>query len=777
MTPLRVEGANRAVEPSTMPAMTGTAVGGSILGAAVKRAEDPRLITGQGTYVGNLHLDRETWMVPVRSQVPHGVLTHVDREEAAIMPGVLGVFVGSDFDVRMPIDFAGQPDYTCAPLIAIDTVRFVGDIVAVVVAETERQAVDAAAAVWADIDPLPAIPDVASALAPDAVLIFPEHGSNIIDSGGLEVADALAGSEIVIRAKVVHQRVTAVPLETNNALASVDGDHLDVWLGTQAVHAARNVISSVLGLDRNLIRVRVGDMGGGFGAKIAVYREQVLCAALARRLQRPVRWSERRSESMVAMTHGRAQVHEIELGARRDGRLTGARIDVIQDVGGWPLFGTHLPKFTQRMAAGPYAIPKIEFNWRSVATTTTPVHAYRGAGRPEATVTLERAMDLLAAQLDIDPAEIRRRNFHQPEDFPLITSTGERYDSGEYEAALALALSKVDYSGLRRDQAERRGRGDRVQLGIGVASYVEITAPGGRKDWGSVAINQDGSATVASGALSHGHGHETTFPQLISDLLQIPHARISFVQGDTDLVVRGGGTMGSRSLQMAGSAVFRSGQSVLARAKQLVADALEASVDDIELSPEGTLGVAGVPDTAKTWAEVAHLAVQSEDGLLQADDTYVQEHPTVPFGTHVSVVEVDTETGDVTLLRHIACDDAGTILNRLVLDGQVHGGVAQGIGQALFEEFRYDGDANPLTTNLTGYLLPTAGVIPSIEVDHTVTSTPENPLGVKGIGEAGTVGSTPAVLNAVMDAIRHLGVDHLDMPLTPSRVWTAIQSA
>ncbi len=753
-------------------------LGGSILGAAVKRSEDPRLIRGEGRYVGDIHLEGEVWMVPVRSDVAHGTLVAIEADEARTMPGVVGVFGAEDLPGLMPIDFADQPEVTRSPLLAADRVHFVGDIVAVVVAETERQAIDAAGMVWLDIDPLPPVPDVATALSDGAPLIYPELGTNVVKRGGLPaVEEPLAGSAHTVSLTVVHQRVTAVPLETNNALAAPDGDGLQIWLGHQSVHAARNAISSALGIDRNLIRVRVPDMGGGFGAKIMTYREHAICAALALRLGRPVRWNERRTENMVAMTHGRAQVHTIDLGVDAEGRITGARIDVIQDVGGRPVFGSDLPRFTQRMAAGPYHIPKLAFSWRSVMTTTTPVHAYRGAGRPEATVTLERALNVMAARTGLDVFEIRRRNFHRPDDFPLITATGERYDTGEYAKAMDLALSKIDLEALREDQRRRRDAAERVQLGIGVASYVEVTAPGGRKDWGAVEIHEDGSATISSGALSHGHSHETTFAQIVSEHLRIPLERIEFVQGDTAAVKRGGGTMGSRSLQMAGSAVYRSSETVLDRAKALVAHALEAHTEDIVLGDDGTLGVAGVPDTSYTWGQVAQLAAESEEGRLAADDTYEQEHSTVAFGTHISVVEVDTETGEVRMVRHIACDDAGRILNRIVLDGQVHGGVAQGVGQALFEHVRYDSEANPLTTNLTGYLLPSATTLPMIEVDHTVTPTTENPLGVKGIGEAGTVGATPAVLNAVHDALAHLGIEHLDMPLTPSRVWSAIRTA
>ncbi len=480
------------------------------------------------------------------------------------------------------------------------------------------------------------------------------------------------------------------------------------------------------------------------------------------------------------MTHGRAQIHDVQVGATRDGRITSLRVMATQDAGAYPVYGAYMPNFTQRMASGPYDIPRIEFRWRSAVTNTTPVHAYRGAGRPEATVDLERIIDMLAAELDLDPADVRRRNFIEPEQFPFTTATGELYDSGDYAAALDRALDLVDYASIRTEQQRRRDAGVRRQLGIGIGSYVEVTAPGGRKDWGRVEVADTGKVTIYSGASSHGHSHETTFSQIVADLLKVPIEDVAFVQGDTDVIVRGGGTMGSRSMQMAGTALFRAGRSVLEKARAIVAHQAEASIDDVVQFDDGRIGITGVPDTGRTLGEVAVLA--AEPGMLPADtepgleaeDVWIQEEATFAFGTHVSVAEVDTETGDVRLVSHIAVDDCGTIFNRMVVDGQVHGGVAQGVGQALLEEFRYDESANPTSGNLTSYLMPTAVSLPSITIDHTETPTPQNALGATGIGEAGTIGATPAVMNAVLDAIRHLGVDHLDMPLTPAKVWGAI---
>ena len=754
----------------------------TISGGVVKRVEDPRLVTGNGTYLGNTDVPGQLWMVPVRSDIPHGLITSIDIGEATSMPGVVAVFTHRDFpDARMPHDASDLPEITRRPLLAGVRVRFVGDIVAVVVAQSQVQAIDAAETVWPEYDILDAVTSAEQALDSEAPLLFPEHESNVLYDRGEPVENLHADADVVVSTRVIHQRVTAVPLEANNALSVPRSDGgVDVWAGSQQVHGHRNAFSTALGLDRNQIHMKVPDMGGGFGAKIYCYPEQVLTAAAALALQQPVRWQETRSENLRAMTHGRAQIHDVEVGATRDGLITSLRVHAIQDAGGYPLFGAYMPEFTRRMASGPYAIPTIEFLWKTAVTNTTPVHAYRGAGRPEATVDLERIIDLLAAELGLDPAEVRRRNYIKPDQFPHTTATGELYDSGRYELALDLALEKADYASLRNEQQRRRIARDRWQLGIGVSSYVEVTAPGGRKDWGAVDVAADGVVTIYSGASSHGHSHETTFAQIASQLLKVPMEVVRFVQGDTDVIARGGGTMGSRSLQMAGSAIHRAGEAVLLKAREIVAHDAEAALDDVVQFADGRIGVAGVPTTGKTLGEVAVMSRDAgsipdemEPGL-RAEDTWVQGEATFAFGTHVSVAEVDTETGDVNLLRHIACDDCGNIVNRMVVDGQVHGGIAQGIGQALFEEIQYDDAANLTTANLTGYLLPTAVNLPPIEIDHTETPTDQNVLGAKGIGEAGTIGSTPAVMNAVLDAVRHLGVGHLDMPLTPSKIWTAI---
>lgn len=757
---------------------------GSILGASVKRVEDPRFVTGKGQYLPDIHFPGELWMAVVRSTVPHGVITSIDTEAAHDMPGVVAIFTAADFEgLTMPTEYTGHPEPMQRPLIPADRVRFVGDIVAVVVAESAAQAADAADLVWPDYDELPVVVDPQAADQADAPILFPDHGSNLAKTHRLEAASDDPGpDEVVITASIRHQRLAAIPLETNSAVSVPrDDGGLDVWAGSQQAHGHRNVFSSTLGIDRNLIHLKVPDMGGGFGAKIATYPEQVLTAAIALKLNRPVRWEESRRENLMVMSHGRAQTHEVTLYASRVGKVRRVEWIVVQDAGAYPLYGAEIPLFTKRMTAGPYLIPELDFTSRSLVTNTTPTHAYRGAGRPEAALTLERLMDMLATELGMDPVEVRRRNFIPPDAFPHVTASGERYDSGRYADALELALTTAGYEELRAEQRRRREAGDRYQLGIGLGSYVEITAPGGRKDWGRVEVHTDGSVTIYSGASSHGHGHETTFSQLASQVLKVPMDKITFVQADTDLIKRGGGTMGSRSMQMAGSAIKRAGDSVVEKAREIVAHAAEARLEDVVQFEDGRIGITGVPDTGHTLAEIATLANDPEnlpagmDPGLDSDDIWEQEHPTVPFGTHVSVVEVDTETGDVRILRHIACDDPGTVFSRMIVDGQVHGGVAQGVGQALYEQVLYDEAGTPLTANLTSYLIPTGVTLPSIEIDRTATTTDQNPLGVKGIGEAGTIGSTPAVANAVIDALRPYGVRHLDMPLIPSKVWAAIQ--
>ena len=705
------------------------------------------------------------------------------------MPGVLGVFhaAGDDLGVPSLQGFAMMPPTLNRPVFAADTVRFVGDIVAAVVAETKAQATDAAEAVVVDYDPLPAVMTAAEALAPDAALLFPEHGSNICfgtqfpeDDDG----DPIQGAAAVGEVTMISQRLAGVPMETNGILAVPTDGGLTLWISHQAPHAAHGTYAPMLGLEPEKLRVVCPWVGGGFGPKAATYVEHLVAGAAALKLGRPVKWVATRSEDMVSLVQGRDYTMTARLGVAADGKIVGLDVSVTACAGAYPAIGAILPMLTQMMAVGVYAIPKVRSKAVMALTNNTTIGAYRGAGRPEATQLIERVLDVAAREIGMDPAEIRRVNFLQPGSFPLTTPTGANYDSGEYEKALDAALKASDYKGLRAEQAKRRSSGDSKQLGIGVSSYVEVTAPVGlHVEFGAVEVNDDGSATVYAGTSVHGQGHQTAFAMLASDVLGIPMDQITLVNSDTDRVPRGAGTMGSRSLQTAGSAIHVASNEVFARAQKIAAHLLEASPDDI-VAGEGGVHVAGVPANSLSWAEVAAAsrdASKLPPGLdaapLRHELDFDGSDSTYPFGSHVSVVEVDTETGDVTMLRHVAVDDCGRILNPMLVNGQQHGGIAQGAAQALYEWMQYDSDGNPLTSTLTDYLMPSAAELPSFEVSNTQTDSPRNPLGAKGIGESGTIGSTPAIQNAVVDAVSHLGIKHIDMPCTGERVWRAIQGA
>ena len=761
---------------------------GSILGNAVRRTEDPRILSGEARYFDDLPVPGLLHLAFVRSTIAHAHLQSVDTSEAAAMPGVVAAYAAADLGLDPLQGFAMVPPAFARPPLASDRVRFVGDIVAAVVAETRAQAVDAAELVLVDYDPLPALVDPEAALEEGAAVLFADHGSNVaIEFNFGEDATVFDGADVVVEGRFVNQRLAAVPMEPNGVLVEIgtedDPAGLTVHVPTQNPHGVRDPLAEVLGLEPGQVRVVAPAVGGGFGAKAGLYPEHVIAAAAARTLGRPVKWAETRSENMVAMNHGRGQIQYIELGLKRDGTIVGLRGRVVAEAGAYPGIGGFLPYLTRSMAQGVYRIPKIQFNSISAATNTTPTGAYRGAGRPEAAALLERIIDMAADELEIDPVEIRRKNFLAPDEFPLTTVTGANYDVGEYARALDEATRVAGYDELRREQAARRERGDATQLGIGVSCYVEVTAGGLFSEFGAVAVHEDGSVTATVGTSAHGQGHETAFAMIVAELLGVPMESVRVVQSDTAVVPRGTGTMGSRSLQTAGSAVYRASESVLEKAKRLAAHLLEASVDDIVVHEGGTVGVAGVPATALEWGELskaAHDDARRPDDMepgLASELDFNQGEATYPFGAHVAVVEVDTETGRVELIRHIAVDDCGRILNPLLVSGQQHGGIAQGVAQALYEGVVYDDDGNPLTGNLMDYAMPSAAELPSFESSNTETPTPLNPLGAKGIGESGTIGSTPAVQNAVVDALSVYGIRHLDMPLTAERVWRAIQDA
>ncbi len=751
---------------------------GSILGTRVLRTEDPELLTGSRRYLADVPLTGALHAVFVRSDVAHGHIRAIHVDDAAAMPGVVEILTFDQLGVAAHQGFAVVHDDFARPPLADGIVRFVGEPYAVVLAESLAEGVDAASAVWAEIDPLPAYVDPERALDADAESIFPVHGSNqasvTVDRHEVSFDDA----DRVVRGRYLNQRMAVVPMEPDCCAAEVGDDgRLTFWASTQMPHGLHGQLAGVLQLDPAQVRVVTAQVGGGFGGKAGIHAEYTVVAASALRTGRPVVWVPPRSDDMKALPHSRGQIQYAELGCTSDGRFTGLRVSLVGDAGAYPTIGAFLPGGTRRMSQGTYTLPAIQFDIAVAVTNTTPMGAYRGAGRPEATALVERLVDQAALELGIDPIEIRRRNFLADDVFPFRTIPGNTYDSGRYLLPLERAAELVGYDDLRAEQAARRAGDDERLLGIGVAAYVEITAGGGSDEFGAVEVHDDGSATVFAGTLSHGQGHQTAYAMLVADATGIPVDRVRLVDGDTDAVRTGGGTGGSRSLQLGGSAVRGATDVMIARAKEVAAAMLEADPADIVVDPTaGTIGVAGVPAQALSWAEVASAANRSGAPLAGEFDFH-QEGATFPFGAHIAVVEVDASTGKTTLLRHVAVDDCGTVLAPLLVEGQQHGGIAAGVGQALYEEVRFDDDGNPVTSNLADYAIPSAAELPSFEAHSTETPTPLNPLGAKGIGEAATIGATPAVQNAVIDAIAHLGVRHVDLPCTPERVWATIRDA
>ncbi len=764
------------------------AAAGSILGNAVQRLEDPTLLTGAGKYLDDLAPVGTLHVAFVRSSQAYATVLAVDVSNATAMPGVKAVYHARGDDLGMPSlqGFPMLPPTLNRPIFANDVVRFVGDVIAAIVATSKAAAVDAAETVVVDYERLEPIITPAQGLMPDAPILFPDHGSNVCfgTEHGADV-DPFEGADVIAEVTMVSQRLAGAPMENNGILVE-PGDKpgtMTCWISHQTPHAAHGAISAMLGMEPADLRVICPWVGGGFGPKAAVYPEYLVVAAACRALGAPVKWAETRSEDMVSLVHGRDYVMTAKLGVTNDGKFTGLQGDVTANAGAYPAIGAILPMLTQMMSVGVYNIDKVKFATRSVVTNTTTVGAYRGAGRPEATQLIERLINVAAQKIGMDPAEIRRRNFIQPGQFPLTTNTGADYDSGEYEKALDAALAASGYEALREEQARRRAANDPIALGIGVSAYVEVTAPVGlHVEFGATEIHDDGTASVFAGTSVHGQGHHTSFAMLASEVLGIPMDQIKLVNSDTDRVPRGSGTLGSRSLQTAGSAIFLASNEVLSRGQRIAAHLLEAAAEDI-IAEAGSLHVAGTPSKSISWAE---LAVASRDASKLPDglDPEVLRHEldfdgtssTFPFGAHVSVVEVDTETGKVVMRRHIAVDDCGRILNPLLVSGQQHGGIAQGAAQALYEWVRYDEDGNPVTGTLLDYTVPSAAELPSFETSNTQTDSPRNPLGAKGIGESGTIGSTPAIHNAVVDALSHLGVVHVDMPCTPERVWSALNA-
>ena len=759
--------------------------GGSILGNRVLRKEDPKFLTSGGKYVDDLNdepmLQGALHVTYVRSSVAHGRILSIDTSDAEGLPGVVAIYTAESLGLQ-PVPAAFNP-MVARTLLASDKVRYVGEPVAAVVTETREQGVDAVEAVIVDYDVLEAFVDVEAAMM-SATLVYEGAGSNVVfDTTVLGIpentGDAFFGDcEVVVEGRFMNQRVAPCPLEVRGAAAAWGADgRLNQWLSTQHAQGAVAPLAAANGVDASMIRVRTPDVGGGFGAKIGAYGEELLLGVIAKKLGRPVKWRETRSESMVALGHGRAQLQYVKIGGTRDGKVTHYQLHAIQDCGGFADMGTILAPFmTRPMSSGVYAIPHIECRTTSVITNTTPTVAYRGAGRPEATAAIERAMDLFALELGMDAAEVRRKNLIPKFMEPHTTVVGQTYDVGDYETALDKALEAADYTTLRAEQAKRRASGDVKQIGIGVSVYVEITGGVGNGESAKVEITDDGRAIVYTGTSPHGQGHDTAWSMLVQEQTGIPMDRVELVWGDTDLVPVGTGTMGSRSLQQGGNAVFQVAGTLTEKAKAVAARLLEANEADVVLDKgRGVFHVTGTPAVSKSWADLA--VAEKANGGLKHDDIIGVPGATFPFGAHVAVVEVDTETGRVKHLRQVACDDAGKVLNPMLLDGQIHGGVAQGVAQALLEEVLYDADGNPTTSNLADYGFISAVELPSVEVVHMETPTPVNAIGAKGIGESGTIGSTPAIQSAVVDAVSHLGVKHIEMPCTAERVWKAINAA
>jgi len=781
----------------------------TVRGTPVLRREDHALITTGGTFVADRRLPGGAQVAYVVSTVAHARIRGIDIEAARRAPGVLGVFTGHDTAHLAPFAVA-NPKIDPAmvrPLLPTETVRFVGEAIVAVVAETAYQAADAAELVEVDLEPLPVLVDPEAAMHSD-LRLFEGAASNValhLDAPALE--PDWDGCEVITEVRVVNNRLAPAPMEPRVAASQwVDGRLVHYSAG-QGPHPVRAALARTYGIDAACIRVISADVGGSFGAKSVPHPEELLLPFLATQVGRPVTWVPSRSNDMNGLHHGRGQVQYLRIGGGRDGRIHAYEAYVVQDSGAYPAGATSLPSNTLAMLTGCYDIPTAGFRSDSVVTNTTPTGAYRGAGRPEAAAAIERAVDAFAAAIGLDPAEVRRRNFIAPDRFPFATLGGMSYDCGDYPGALELALDTAGYDELRAEQARRRAAGSNRLLGIGLATYVERTAGILRPEYGSVELRPDGSLYATTGSSPYGQGHHTAWAMIIADRTGVPIDRIEIFHGDTDLVPRGGITGGSRSVQTNGVAMWRVAGALVEQARRVAAELLEANPDDVVLDTEhGRFHVAGTPALSVDWPRVAAwLADQPDDAqpddaqpddaqpddgrtasatlsgndrrLLHAEIDFDAEGPTFPFGAHVAVVEVDAETGRVTLERLVAVDDAGTILNPLLADGQIHGGLAQGAAQALLEGVVHDRDGNHLTGNFADFAVISATELPMFERVVMETPTPRNELGAKGIGESGTVGATPAVQNAVIDALAHLGVRHVDMPLTPETVWRAITSA
>jgi carbon-monoxide dehydrogenase large subunit len=782
-------------------------------GRARKRKEDARLITGRTRWTDNITLPGMLHIAIVRSPLAHARITRIDTNAAKQLPGVHGVLTATDLGaeaISMPCVWQITPDMKApkAPPLAVDTVHFAGEGVAIVVARDAASAADAAAAVEIDYDELEPVLDVEAALAEGAALVHPELGTNrnavwIFDSAavgsGASADEAISTAEsdpdsIVVRRRFHQQRLIPAFLEPRSVVVDPTGEQLTMWSATQVPHIVKTMTALTLGLPEHKVRVIAPDVGGGFGGKLQVIPEEILTVLVARRMGKPVKWTETRSECMQATHHGRGQVQDLTIAARKDGTVTALKVELIVDMGAYlRIITPGIPLLGAFMYNAIYKFPAYHFACTNVFTTKTPTDAYRGAGRPEATFAIERMMDELAAALGIEPLELRERNWIKHEEFPFTTVATLTYDSGNYEAATAKARELFDYDGLRAEQRRRREANDPVQLGIGISTYTEMCglAPSrvlgalsyaaGGWEHATVRVLATGKVEAVTGVSAHGQGHETAWSQIIADRLGVPFEDIEILHGDTQVSAKGMDTYGSRSLAIGGIAVIKAVDKVIDKAKRMAAHLLECSELDLEFN-QGTFTIKGT-DRGITIQEIAfavfaaHNYPEGVEPSLDSEATFDPENFSFPHGTHLCATEVDTETGRVRIRSYVCVDDVGRVVNPLIVEGQVHGGLAQGIAQALFEEAVYDEGGTLISGTLANYLVPSAADLPSFTTDRTETPATSNPLGVKGVGEAGTIASTPAVVNSIIDAVRHLGVTNIDMPCSPQRVWRTIQAA
>ena len=775
----------------------------SPFGSSIKRREDPKFITGRGTYTDDIKLFGMLHAAIVRSPHAHARITNIDAAKARNHPGVVAVFTGAELQQEAGPLIVGWllPDikHTSRPTMAFDTARFVGEAVAVVVADDPATAVDAAGMVDVTYEPLPAAVNAETTTQSGASQLHPEAPNNIAwewEVAGGDIEAAASQAEVKVRQRVINQRLIANPMEGRGVVADYNpgSNQLTLWTSTQVPHFVRLVVAIATGHPEHQLRIVAPDVGGGFGSKICPYVEEIILAVVAKRLGRPIKWIETRQENYVATNHGRDHIQDLEIMGNRDGTITGIRATVYANMGAHlsflaPLIPTYLFGLT---LVGPYRTANISAKVYGTFTNTTPVDAYRGAGRPESTFAIERMVDLFAQEISMDPVEVRRKNLIPPFDNGHTIATGVSLDSGNYEAAFNRALEMVGYQNFRQEQQQARQRGR--YLGIGLSTYIEICgaapsaiasalgAQAGLWESALVRVHPTGKVTVYTGSSAHGQGHETTFSQITASELGIPMEDVGIVGGDTAQIQFGAGTYGSRSAAVGGTAIRLGTDKIKDKAKKLTAHLLEAAEADI-VYEDGKMFVRGAPANAKTFQEIAlasYLAGNLPEGMepgLEATSFFDPPNFTWPFGTHIAVVEVDTDTGEVELQRYIAVDDVGNVINPMIVDGMVHGGITQGVGQALQEEAIYDDSGQLLTGSMMDYAVPSAAVLPSFEVERTVTPSPTNPLGVKGAGETGTIAASSAVINAVVDALSPFGIKHIDMPVKPERVWRAIQAA